>query len=294
MTRQQQAYGYGLGAVLLWSTVASAFKLSLRYLQPVELLFWAAVTSCLVLLGLLQLQGKGGLLRRAGWAEWRPSLLLGLLNPALYYLILFQAYAILPAQQAQPLNYTWAITLTLLSVPLLGHRLKRLELLAVLVSYLGVVVISTRGDLLGLEFEHPTGVGLALLSTLFWSVYWICNARDRRDPVLALLLNFICGLPPILIWLLLTAGFRLPPLQGMLGACYVGIFEMGVTFVLWARALQLTDSTARIANLIFLSPFLSLVFIAVLVGETIHPATVVGLALIVAGLVLQQLRRPQV
>ena len=31
MTNQGKAYMYGLVAVLLWSTVASAFKLSLRY-----------------------------------------------------------------------------------------------------------------------------------------------------------------------------------------------------------------------------------------------------------------------
>jgi len=291
MKNQRQAYLYGLATVLLWSTVASAFKLSLRHLSPVELLFYACFTSCLVLLGVLAVQHKLVLLRQLTVADWRRSFQLGLLNPFLYYLVLFKAYDLLPAQQAQPLNYTWAITLSLLSIPLLGQAISRMELLAVAVSYLGVLVISTRGDLFGLQFSSLPGVALALFSTVLWALYWIFNARDGRDPVLALLLNFLCGLPLILGYLLLTEGLRLPSLAGLGGAVYVGAFEMGIAFVLWLKALKLSENTARVANLIFLSPFLSLVFIHLLVGEEILPATFVGLCLIIAGLLLQQFGR---
>ncbi len=287
---QRQAYLFGIFAVLLWSTVASAFKLSLRYLTPTELLLFAVLTSCLVLTVVLLVQGKLGMLRRLTWAQWRPSFKLGLLNPFLYYLILFKAYQLLPAQQAQPLNYTWAITLSLLSIPLLGQKISPRELLAVFVSYLGVVVISTRGNPFALSFDSPLGVALALISTIFWALYWIFNTKDRRDPVLGLLLNFLCGLPLILVYLLVTEGLRMPPLQGLAGAVYVGIFEMGITFVLWLKAMKLSVSTARIANLIFISPFLSLVFIYLLVGEKILPSTFVGLALIIAGTLIQQFR----
>ncbi len=264
---QGRAYACALATVLLWSTVASAFKLSLRHLRPIELLFYACLTSCLVLLAVLAAQRKLPLLRRLAAADWRRSAKLGLLNPALYYLVLFQAYDLLPAQQAQALNYTWAITLSLLAIPLLGQKISRRELLAVAVSYLGVLVIATRGDLLALHFDSLPGVALALFSTVLWALYWIFTTRDRRDPVLALLLNFVCALPPILLVLLLTSGLRLPPVAGLAGAVYVGVFEMGISFVLWLQAMKLADNTARIANLIFLSPFLSLVFIRLLVGE---------------------------
>ena len=72
-----------------------------------------------------------------------------------------------------------------------------------------------------------------------------------------------------------------------LGGAYVGALEMGFTFVLWLSAMKLTTSTARIANLIFLAPFLSLVFIHFVLGEHVVGATVIGLALIVGGLLLQ-------
>ncbi len=291
MIDQRKATLYGLSAVLLWSTVATAFKLSLRYLSPAHLLLYAAVVSTLTLGGLLALRGGLGAALRSLGAEWRQSLLLGILNPFLYYLVLFKAYALLPAQEAQPLNYTWAITLALLSVPLLKQRISGRDLLAILVSYLGVVVISTKGDLFGLHFAEPLGVALALGSTVLWALYWIYNTRSRRDPLAGLFCNFLCGLPFILLWCLLFTDLCLPPLPGLLGAAYVGIFEMGITFVLWQLALDHSENTARIGNLIFLSPFLSLFFIHLLVGETILVSTGVGLALIVCGQLIPQLRR---
>lgn len=289
MPNQTKAYIFALISVLLWSTVASAFKISLRYLSPVELLFYAACFSCVVLFIALGLQNKLHLLLHIDGATWRTSLLFGFLSPFLYYLILLRAYDLLPAQQAQPLNYTWAITLSLLSVPLLGHRLRLMEILAVLVSYVGVLVISTQGELLSLKFENPLGVALALGSTVIWAFYWIVNTKDKRDPVLGLFLNFLCSLPLIGIYLLITEGFRSIGLAGVLGSAYVGTFEMGIAFISWLLAMKLTQSTARIANLIFISPFLSLVLIHFIVGEQIMISSVVGLIFIVAGLLIQTL-----
>jgi drug/metabolite transporter (DMT)-like permease len=287
MTRQGKAYACGLATVALWSTVATAFKLSLRYLTPPELLLYASATSCLALAGILAAQGKLGL-ARGNRAEWITAAKLGFLNPFLYYLVLFWSYDLLPAQEAQPLNYTWAVALSLLAVPLLGQRLRGADLLALLVSYAGVVVISTRGDLAGLHFASPLGVGLALGSTVLWALYWILNTKDARNPVAGLLQNFLCGTGFVLA-ANLALGLRIPDWRGLAGAAYVGLFEMGLTFALWLAALKLTTSTARIANLIFLSPLVSLLLIHVLVGEAILASTYWGLGLILLGQAVQRL-----
>ncbi len=287
MTRARRAILYGLAAVLLWSTVATAFKLSLRHLRPLPLLLFSSTVSTLALLALLAVRRQLGQLARFSGRDWLRSAVYGLINPFAYYAVLFAAYDRLPAQEAQPLNYTWAITLALLSVPLLGQRLRLRTLAALLVSYGGVVVIATRGDLTGLRFADPLGVGLALGSTLLWALYWILNTRDTREPVAALAGNFLCGTVYILGATALSGGLALPPAAGLAGALWVGCFEMGLTFVLWGAALKLTDSAARVSNLIFLSPFLSLVLIHVVLGEAIRPSTGVGLVLIVGGLLIQ-------
>lgn len=295
MVNQRKAYFYALGTVLIWSTVASAFKLSLRTLSPAHLLLYANLTSVLLLGAILLCRRELGLAIPRDRRELLRSAGLGLLNPFLYYLILFKAFALLPAQEAQPLNYTWAITLSLLAVPMLKQRLCMREIVAILISYSGVLVISTRGDLLDLHFSNPTGVALALGSTIIWALYWILNTRDSRPPLAGLFMNFLCALPLSLLYCLVFTEMRMPDLGGVLGAAYVGCFEMGISFFLWLQALKYTASTARISGLIFLSPFISLILIHFIVGEEILPSTFYGLVLIVVGLLVQQfIKRAQV
>lgn len=289
MGSQRRAIVLGLLTVLLWSTVASAFKLSLRYMTPVQLLFYASIVSICILSVLLLIQGRFHRLWQYSRHQYLLSLGLGLMNPCLYYLVLFGAYNRLPAQEAQPLNYTWALTLTYLSVPLLGHRLRPVDLVAGLVCYGGVFIIATRGRIEHLHFANGWGVFLALASTLIWALYWIANTRNRREPVSGLLLNFLFALPAISLICALTSGFAVTHWRGLAGAAYVGTFEMGVSYVLWLYAMKSATHTASLSNLIFISPFLSLVFIHFLVGEQILASTYIGLIFIIGGLAAQRL-----
>nr|WP_280528106.1 DMT family transporter [Desulfoprunum benzoelyticum] len=149
------------------------------------------------------------------------------------------------------------------------------------------MIISTQGKIWSLHFASPTGVGLALFSTVIWSLYWVFSTRDRREPVVGLFLNFCCSLPLTGGYVVLVHGLRPVESAGLLGAAYIGVFEMGIAYVFWLKAMKLSTDTARIANLIFICPFLSLIFIHFLVGEQILPATYIGLLFIVIGLVLQ-------
>jgi len=279
---------YGSAAVLLWSTVASAFKLSLRYLSNLQLLFLSDVFSTLILAIILISSGGFGQVFRCTKKEYLRSFLLGILNPFLYYLILFRAYELLPAQEAQPLNYTWAITLALLSVPLLRQKIGAADITGLFLSYFGVLIISTRGHITGFNISEPAGVALALGSTLIWALYWIFNTSDSRQPILCLFMSFAFSLAPTGLCYGLFHSFQIPDMRGILGAAYVGAFEMSITYVLWLMAMRYSENTAKVAGLIFVSPFLSLMFIHFLVGEPIRGSTVSGLALIIAGLLVQR------
>lgn len=290
MKNQTRAYLFGLSAVLMWSTVATAFKLALQWLSPIQLVSLASFSSMLLLTGILLWQQKLHLAFR--YARQRPGyfLLVGAINPFAYYLVLFKAYDLLPAQQAQSLNYTWAITLALLAVPFLQQQLRRQDLLAMALGYFGVLVIATRGDILAMQFDSVAGVLLALFSTLLWAGYWIMNTRNHGDAVASLLVAFSFSLPMVFAYCWFSDGLPSWHFKAWLGAAYVGLFEMGVAFVCWVLALKLTDNTARISNLIFISPFLSLFFISYFLAEQIEPATYLGLLLIIAGLLIQQWR----
>jgi len=266
-------------AVLLWSTVASAFKISLRYLSPFQLLFYSFLTSAVFfhLVGHLAKRGSLGFSR-----EDLPSAFLGLVL-FLYYTVLFWAYRLLPAQEAQALNYTWPITLALLSVPLLGEKLDARKLLGLLIGFSGALVVATRGNVLGLNFSNPLGDSLAIASAFLWAIYWLLNVRDDRPVVRKMAWNLSFSALYSLFPLLLT-GSPSAPLPGIAGAVYVGLFEMGVTYLLWHGAVE--EDVALASNLAYLVPFLSLLFISLFVGERIEPSTLAGLLLIVTGIAL--------
>lgn len=295
MKQQRQAYTYALLAVLCWSTIGSAFKISLRYLDFLTLLLFASFVAAVVLFITLLLQGKLNLLKKIKKENLLNSAFLGLLNPFLYYVVLLKAYELLPAQEAGTLNYIWPLVLVLLSIPMLRQKITGWSIMAILVSFFGIILISTHGQLLTLHFSNPVGVLLALGSAIFWALYWIFNMKDPREEVSKLFLNFCFGFFYIFLTIAILrflglnwSRYPLLPWQGIAGSVYLGIFEMGITFILWMMALKLSSTTAKVSNLIYLSPFGSLILIHFLVGEVILLSTVIGLVFIVGGIIIQQ------
>lgn len=279
---ERRATLLALAAVLCWSTVATAFKLGLEVLTPRQLLLQASVFSTLVFLLANTLVGHWrltpALARQAAW--------LGLLNPLLYYQILFAAYDRLPAQLAQSVNYTWAIVLAVLAVPLLGQRLRARSLIGIAVSYGGVLII-----ILGIDAHealdwHWPGLVLALGSTLVWALYWLLNARLQAEPIPLMTWSFLFATPFIALLCLATDGWPAWTRATMPYGLWVGCVEMGMTFLLWLMALRRTRHAARIGQLIFLSPFLSLLLIERVLAEPVPPSSWLGLGVIVAGLLL--------
>ena len=288
-TRQKQAYLYAFAAVLLWSTIASAFKISLRYSDVLPLLFYSSIVSTATFFIYALFTKKLILLKTLSAKDYLRSALLGFLNPFLYYIVLFKAYDMLRAQEALAINWTWPITLVLLSIPLLHQKINLRNIFPIIISFFGVFFIATQGDILGFRFSKPTGVLLALTSTIIWALFWIFNLRDKGDDAVRLFLNFMFGSLFILIAMLFFARVEVPSRKGILCAIYVGLFEMGITFLFWLKALKLAKTTVFVANLIYLVPFLSLIVISFVVGEKIVSSTIIGLVFIVGGIILQKL-----
>jgi drug/metabolite transporter (DMT)-like permease len=292
LDRQKKAYIFALLSVLCWSTVATAFKISLRSLSPTELLLYSSFTASFALLLIIVVSGKLRHIKDLSPGDFARFAYLGFLNPFLYYLILFRAYDILPAQEALTLNYTWAVIVVILSIPLLKQKIHAWGIIFVLLSFVGVIVIATHGNLTGLKFANPLGTGLALGSSLVWATYWIFGTRDKRDPVIRLFLTFFSGFLFTLVFGLVInqISFHINS-EGLVGSGYIGLFEMGITFVFWQYAMSLTKTTDKVGSLVYLSPFLSLILINFILKEPLELSTVIGFILIMAGIFGQKIIR---
>jgi drug/metabolite transporter (DMT)-like permease len=272
--------------------MATAFKWALEFNTPMALITLAATVSWCFFGARVIVAGSLKLMHEMNSVLILRCLLLGLLNPAFYYWILLTAYDLLPAQDAMAINYTWGLTLPLVASLFSRTLPTKYETGLALLSYLGILVIATNGHLGSLEFDRPAGVALALFSTVIWGLSWVVNSRivdaNNIDAELALFLNFSAALP--VLWIVTGLTGQLPSVSvgSLLGGLYVGLFEMGIAFVLWMNAMRLTDNPLRISSLIFLAPPLSLLLIGTVLNETIAGSTLVGLVIILMGLAGQQ------
>lgn len=288
--QQNKAYLLALVAVLFWSTMSSAFKITLRYIPYDQLLLWSSLFGFIALLAINQLSAHRLQFNDFNKRALLSSALMGFFNPFLYYLVLFKAYELLEAQIAGTLNYTWPIALVLLSIPFLKQKISGFSILAIFISFLGIIVISSKGQLTEFKSTDPLGISLAVGSAFVWAVYWILNMKDHREETGKIMLNLVFGFLYIFIYLLITGvKLMIPGGYAFMGIIYIGMFEMSITFVIWLRALNFSSDTAKVSNLIYLSPFLALFIINLTVGEKIHTSTVIGLGFIIAGIILQQM-----
>ena len=293
MKAQKAAYLYAIAAVLCWSTIGTAFKWTLRYTDSFQLVFYSVLTALIFTFIIVCLNGRLTEAFAITPKQWIYSAITGLVNPFVYYVGLIKGYSLLPAQEAGTLNYFWPVILLFLSAIVLKQKIGWLSIAASLISFFGLMVIVTQGHITSLSFSSPMGVGLVMFSTFLFATYWILNMRDKRNVFCKVFLNFLFAFAYIVILQLFRGEIKIPTTNGLLGSIYVGIFEMGLTFALWLKALEKVENTGRISNLVFLSPFISLFFIGLFLGEPIKFATVIGLVLIVSGILLSQVRLAQ-
>ena len=221
---QKRAYLLALLAVLFWSTMSSAFKITLRYIAFDQLLLFASFFGVISLAIINRVKKERAKLFELTKKEIFSSAMMGFLNPFLYYLILFKAYELLEAQIAGTLNYAWPVVLVLLSIPFLKQKISKASLLAILISFFGLVIISTRGDLLTFSFTSPLGVALAIGSAFIWALYWILNLKDKREDTAKILLNLTFGFLYILVYTLIK--YRKIELPGWEGPVWFSLYRL--------------------------------------------------------------------
>ncbi len=292
MKNQSKALIMGGFVVFFWATVATAFKIALNEISNLQLLLIASSTALIVCFielirtKKLNLLGESLLSRstifRGAWQ--------GLMNPFIYYLILFKGYSLLPAQIAQPLNFSWQIVLMILMAIFLKQKLHFNQVDGVLVSFSGIIMLSLNNSADISGKLSVFGLGLIIASTIIWATYWLLKINEKQDSVIELFVSFLFGTIYLVVVSLFTP-MEFPPLKPLLAGIYAGMFEMGITFILWSKALKLATNRVTLTQLIYLSPLLSLLLIHFILGEKIGVLTIAGLFLIIGGILISNLKQ---
>ena len=161
------------------------------------------------------------------------------------------------------------------------------KIIGLVLAFGGVTIIATRGNFTSLHFESLLGVIIAVSTSIVWATFWILNLKDNRKSEVKLFTAFLFGTIFSGIYILAFDSFKMANYNYLLGAIYIGVFEMGITFLFWNNGLQLSNDKTKTSTFAYLSPFISLIFIAFILGETIMFSSIVGLVLIIGGIIYQ-------
>lgn len=288
MTVNSKAYLFAAGSILLWGSTASVIKLLLIDLNSIQILFFASLFASIFLFTVSFLQGKFSLIRSFRIKDYTWFAGMGLLGVFIYYVCLYLALTYLPAQEAFIINYLWPIFIVIFAIPLLKEKITAGKAIAILLSFTGVVIVASKGNFSSLNFASPLGVSLAVVGAAAYGLFSVLGKKRDYDRFLSMAFYYLATFIYCTITLLSFDSIpRISSVQ-LLGLTWIGVGTSGLAFTFWFLALKY-GNTSKIANLAFITPFLSLVYIYFLLGEAILPSSILGLVLIAGGIIFQNL-----
>ncbi len=278
--------------ILSWGLIPVVTKYILIELNNLQMLFYSTIFSCVVMGGIVLFQKKTSVLASYSIHDYPKVGVLGFLGTYLYYVLLYGALALTSASEGFILAYTWPMLVIILAFPLLREKLTIKKLCSIVISFLGIVVIVTHGSIFTLSFTSLQGDILALGGAGVFALFSVLGKKYQYDQVVSVFIYFVTALVFITPTLFLFSSLKMPSFHVWLWLLLNGFLVNGVSYVFWFKALEYGD-TSVISNALYLTPFLSLVYIALFLGEQILLSTVVGLVIIVVGIVLQSVNLHQ-
>ena len=277
---------YAFVAVGFWSTTATVSKLLLHSFSTIEILTVFSLVAAVFLTVVNAIKGNLQKLKDYKLKDYLIVSGVGLLGTFFYNMFLVRGIDKLLASQAMIINYLWPMMAVITGCILLREKMTVRKMIAVLMSFLGVVIVTTGGRFSTLAGSDLMGAGWCILAAVSYGLFVTLNKRLSYDPMLNMMLYYILSAIVGIGGVAITG--RFPMLSGIqiLGFAWIGLGDYAIAYVSWALAMKAGD-TAKVANLAYITPFLSLVVAHFVLGDPITVWSVGGLAVIVAGIFLQ-------
>ncbi|MBA3823936.1 MAG: DMT family transporter [Ktedonobacterales bacterium] len=271
--------------VVLWASAFPGIRASLGAYSPAHVALLRYATASLA----LAIYAAVTHMPLPQWRDVPAFFALGIIGISFYNVALNTGEVSVPSAVASFIIAAAPIFMALQALMLLGERLRGWGWLGIGLSFAGVAVMSLRGSHGG---TVDWRVVLVLLAAVAQSVYSIgqkrllrrysafaCTAYAIWAGTLALLI-FVPGLVPAM---------RAAPASATLAVIYLGIFPGAIAYVAWSQALaRLTAATA--ASFLYGVPIIALLIAWVWLGEVPMPLTLAGGMLVIAGVVIVNLR----
>lgn len=277
----------GLAFALMWSSAFTSARIIVADASPLAALTLRYLISGLLGVAIARALGQSWHLTPA---QWRATILFGILQNAVYLGLNFVAMQTIEASVAAIIASTMPLLVALAGWVFLGERLRPLSLAGLVAGVVGVgLIMGTRItggiDLYGLML---CGIGVVALTIATLSVR---GATSGGNFLMIVGLQMLVGCATLA---LATAAFetpRLTPSWPLIAAfAYTTLVPgLAATFV-WFWLVNRIGAT-RAATFHFLNPFLGVAIAALLLGEKLGARDVIGVAIIALGILAVQLSR---
>lgn len=279
-------YIYALLTVSIWSTMAAVAKMILFDIPNLETL---SISSIFAFVFLLIINIKNGLIRELKQYSVKDYVImagLGFLGLFMYSALYYYGLTQLSSQEACIINYLWPIMLVIFSCIILKEKFTAIKGIAMLCSFVGIVILSTGNTSVANE-NSMSGIISCIIAAACYGLFSVLNKKaDYNQNIAMMVIWFVVAVCSAILGPI-TEDWK--PIEGTqwLGMLWLGVVIDAVAYLLWALALKGVKNTAKIANLAYLTPFLSLVVSAVVLNEQVSFRAIVALIFIVGGILLQ-------
>ncbi len=288
VSRAEALYPYLLLTLcnLFWSGNWVLGRAAHADVPPVALTFgrWAVSAICLAPLAIPRLKGKGAIVRR----HWLLIAILGFLGVGFFQIAVYTGLRYTSAINAVLMNSASPLFIIAISWLLDGETVTPRQLLGMVLSFCGILVIISRGaieQLLQLHFN--IGDLIILLAMPAWGLYCVLLRRAPKSlDTLGLLFAInVIGLALVVPALVVEAAFIALPQPTLLtgsAVLYTGVFASFLAYICWNRGVELVGAN-RAGFTTHLLPAFGTVLAVFALGEELHVYHIVGIAVVLFG-----------
>lgn len=178
--------------------------------------------------------------------------------------------------------------IVLFSCPVLGEPLTRRKLLAVGMSFIGVVLVMLGGIGEGFSAEKIFGALSCVIAAACYGLFSVLNKKIRLEQKFAMMIIWATTAICAGIAGYFFEAWILPSARQLLNLIWLGVLIDAVAYLTWALALEKTSNTARTANLAYLVPILAIFISTLIFGEELSAMVFPALILILAGIFISR------
>lgn len=180
-----------MACVILWAFIPVVSRFGQQNLNNYQFLFWSSFLSLIVLLSTLILTGKLKYLRGYSLQNFLIAIGLGFLGTFLYYLLLYFGYAHAKGLEVLAVQYTWPIFILIFSVFFLKEKLRARNIIAIIIGFVGVLIVLTKGNFSQIYLNNLTTSLVVLFAASIFGLFSVLSKKVNLEPVTATTLFFL-------------------------------------------------------------------------------------------------------